>query len=517
MVETLIRWPACAAALAAVAVLGACSRSAPPEAAIPAPPAASQEARTPLAGGPPARLAEAAEAADDTGVAVPTGPVEEAPAPPIQRASYAHAYVHAYAYGRREHALAERRARELAIERRDYFAYRRYLARERLRVQRLRHVRHWYYRDHHLVFEHPDHRHGLPGHGRAAWHGARAHAVPGHAAPAAHAVAAAPAKPAVKAAARPAPHPAALVHPRHSRLVVQPAARPVVLQQSGPPPLAQTTLALPLISPQLAPAATPAQAEAAPAVDLATQLGLLTSAVAEVMKSARLDVPPALSTGGEARVVLTLPPELLTGAQAKAAQVGLGQAARRMFVTAKLAGQGYAITPDAEQTARLEAGEPTVFSWQVKPSSTPGGVLTADMTGSLQGDGSDKTFALGAVTAQIPVAGQAAAAPAPIQAPATAAVQLKLPDLSHIRLGRIRLPDLSGLHLRALGIPGHPTVGVPGLGQVASYKLVALAIVALILILLSAIMRSARARREWAERRRRFHSFEANHFGDEHP
>ncbi len=252
-------------------------------------------------------------------------------------------------------------------------------------------------------------------------------------------------------------------------------------------------------------------------MDLATQLGQLTTAVAEVMKGAKLDVPTALSTGGEAKVVLTLPPDLLAGAQAKAAQVGLGAAARKMFITAKLAGQGYAITPNAEQTARLEAGEPTVFSWDVKPSSTPGGVLTADMTGSLQGDGSDKTFALGAVTAQIPVAGQAAPAPAPIQAPATAAVQLKLPDLSRIKLGQVRMPDLSGLRLRALGIPGHPTVNVPGLGQVASYKLVALGIVLLVLILLGLIMRSARARRERAERRRRFHSFEANHFSDEHP
>ncbi len=254
-------------------------------------------------------------------------------------------------------------------------------------------------------------------------------------------------------------------------------------------------------------------------MDLATQLGQLTTAVAEVMKGAKLDIPSDIAAGHQGKVVLTLPPELLQGARAKAAQVGLGSAARKVLVTAKLAGQGYTITPNVDQSAQLEAGEPTVFNWDVTPSATPGGVLTADMTGSLQGDGEDKTFALGAVTAQIPVAGQSAAAPAPISAPVSQGVHLnlKLPDLSQIKLGSLHLPDLSRLHLRDLGIPGHPTVGVPGLGQVASYKVVATAIVVLILILLLAISRSATARRERAERRRRFHSFEANHYGDEHP
>ena len=525
MGETLIRWQACAGAVAAVLALAACSPSAPPQ-APPAPPVASQEAQPPLAGGPSPRLADAAGAAGDTGFAAPTEPVEEAPAPPIQRVSYDEGWRHRQHVIYRRHVYEravyqrhayDRRARELAIERRDYLAYRRYLAHERLRRDRLIRAHHWYYRHHHLVFAAPVHARG------------RYAIAPRHAAaPAAH-VAAAPARPAVKPAAhpapakaqtvRPAPHPAAWVRPHRSHLRVEPAAAPLALQPSAPPALAQTTLALPLISPQPAPAATPAQAAAAPAVDLATQLGQLTTAVAEVMKGARLDVPPAISSGGEAKVVLTLPPQLLDSARASAAQAGLGPAARKVFVTAKLAGQGYDINPAEEQTARLEAGEPTVFIWDVKPSSTPGGVLTADMTGSLQGDGDDKTFALGAVTAQIPVAGQIAAAPAPIQAPQSTSphLNLKLPDFSHIRLGGVRLPDLSRLHLRDLAIPGHPTVSVPLLGRVASYKVVAAAILALIVILLASIMRNARARRERAERRRRFHSFEANHFGDEHP
>ena len=534
MGETLIRWPAYAAALAAVLAVGACSRSAPPEAALPAQPVASQSAEPPLAGGPSAQ-----DQLATTSVVAPARPVDEAPAPPLQRVSYGH-FVRHHDHEFHEQVAQDRRARELEIERRDYFAYRRYLAEERLRRERLGHVRHWYYRDHHLVFEHPAHgrplhrygfaahRYAAPYHRHASWRAAPLHAAPNHIAHGVHPVvgqvvtkpAAKPvAKPAPAPAARPAPHPAALVHPRSTRIEVKPASQPVALQQSGPRALATTTLALPLISPQPAPAITPDQAAAAPAVDLATQLGQLTTAVAEVMKGARLEVPPAISTGGEAKVVLTLPPDLLDSARAKAAQVGLGSSARKLLVTAKLAGQGYAITPDAEQTARLESGEPTVFSWDVKPSSTPGGVLTADMTGSLQGDGDDKTFALGAVTAQIPVGGQTPAAPAPIQAPASTGMHLnlKLPDLGHVKLGAVRLPDLSGLHLRDLAIPGHPTVGVPGLGQVASYKVVAVAILALLVILLISISRSATARRERAERRRRFHSFEANQLSDEHP
>ena len=560
MGETPIRWPALVATLAAVLALGACERSAPPQAAVTAQPVASQPAQPPLAGGP--QLADAAGGSSNTGVMVPARPVDEAPAPPLQRVAYSHVAHHHLTLAE------ERRARQLEIERRDYFAYRRYLAEQRLHRDHASRERHWYYRNHRLVFEHPErsrpfHRYGGaryaapryaaarpagPRYGAGRYAGAyhrhpQWHAVPAHAGLAHHAVVAhhpvvaapakgpvhavvatpakAPAKPVAKPAptARPAPHPAALIHPRHSRLAIEPVKQ-LAPQLAGPPPLAQTTLALPLIStPQPAPAITPAQAAAAPAVDLATQLGQLTTAVAEVMKGAKLDVPPDIAAGHQGKVVLTLPPELLEGARAKAAQVGLGSAARKVLVTAKLAGQGYTITPNVDQSARLEAGEPTVFNWDVTPTATPGGVLTADMTGSLQGDGEDKTFALGAVTAQIPVAGQPAAAPAPISAPVSpgAHLNLKLPDLSHIKLGSVHLPDLSGFHLRDLAIPGHPTVGVPGLGQVASYKVVASAIVVLILVLLLAISRSATARRERAERRRRFHSFEANHYGDEHP
>ena len=439
--ETLMRWSTWTAAVAAALGLMACSRSAPPM-APPAPPLAEQSAPSLAAGPTPAVIAEA-------GLQEPAGsmaPIPNSPEP--EPVLYAASYDHEIGYDHRP-------------------------ARHRHWVQpHGRWVRHWYYRHHHLVFEHPER-------GRPSHH----HLV----------------RPA-------APHPMA-THPAVSRtpLKVRPEARPVLMAQPQLKPLGPS-LALPLI--ETTPAAssvTPAEAAAAPPIDLGAQLGQLTMAVAVDMKSARLDIPPALASGGEGKVVLTLPADLLATIRAKAGEVRLGPAATRVLVSAKLAGQGYAITPNQEQTARLEPGQPTSFGWQVAPSSAPGGVLTADMTASLRGDGIAKTFALGAVTAQI--AAPAQAAPAEAAAPTAAPAALGLP----------RLPGLGRFRLHDLAIPGHPTLAVPGLGPVASEKVVAAGILALVLILLISIMRSASARRERAERRRRFHRFEATTFGDEHP
>jgi len=495
MGETMIRWPACAAALAAVVALSACSRSAPPEQPVGPPPLAEQAA-PPLAGGPSSQaesdraLAEAAVAAGDTASTAPSLTAE----PVSYETGYGRIYRDAYDHRGPGYAQRERQlAYEQRLEQERHAARERYLAHERILVgkhrptTRHRYVRHWYYRHHQLVFEHPQRSRPL-----------RQVRPP-----------AAVAAPAPQLAGKPAPSPARLVRPRP--IVMKPAARPVVLQQPQVKPI-DHSLALPLITAQAPPAITPDQAAAAPAVDLGTQLGELTSAAALDMKNTRLDLPAALSTGGEGKVTLTLPPDLLATIQAKATAVGLGASGRKVFITAKLAGQGYEITPNQGQTARMDAG-PTVFAWDVKPSAAPGGVLTADMTGSLQGLGEAKTFALGAVTAQI--LGPAQAAAAPVSAPA-AASQVRLPDLAHLQLGGLKLPDLSRLKLHDLAIPGHPTVTVPGLGPVASEKVVGSGLIALVLIFLVAIVRSASARRERAERRKRFHSFEAAQFGDEH-
>ncbi|HEY5410942.1 MAG TPA: hypothetical protein VIJ94_09480, partial [Caulobacteraceae bacterium] len=496
----------CAAVLAAALAISACSRSAPAEAPPVVPPVAEESAPPPLAGGPPAEaapnpaLAEAALVAGDTALAspAPAEPAPDAATPPAAlQISYAEGYIRADRYGYDHRA----QARERAIERQRYDAYQRWL--------RQRRAQHWRLRHHQLVFEHPvrgrlldhyapPHRHDLQPRSARAARPAAPHPARAHAARA---------------------HPANLVRPHRTAIEVRPTAKPVLLPQPAIKPL-DHTLALPLIETRpTTPTPTPAQAAAAPAVDLTTQLGQLTSAAAEDMKGAKLDVPSALSTGGEGKVALTLPPDLLRTIQARASSSSLGPAARKVSVTAKLAGQGYAITPNGEQTARLQINQPAVFSWDVKPSGAAGGVLTADMTASLQGPGSPLTFALGAVTAQIPVVAPAAPvsapAPAPVAAPGLGRLSFgawRVPDLS-----RFGLPDLSRLRLRDLTIPGRPTLGVPGLGQVPSYRVVAAGLFALIVILLAAIARGASARRERAERRRRFHSFETADFGDEHP
>jgi hypothetical protein len=290
--------------------------------------------------------------------------------------------------------------------------------------------------------------------------------------------------------------------------------RPHATAARRPAPAPHAPLALSLIG-------APTAGASSSATDAA--LDGLTAAVAATMKTVTLSVPPDLSAGRPAKVVLTLPADLLESIRAKAAGVGLEGAARRTDVVIVLSGRGYAITPGGEQSAPLKLGEPAVFSWTVQPSNAPGGVLTADMTGALYGGESAATFALGAVTAQVSAA-QAAPVnpPAPVRA-GTRFLGETLPDLSKLDLGalklpdlgKFKLPDLNQFHLQDLAIPGHKTIDLPGLGPVASEKVVTVGILAVILILLMLIARNARQRRLKAERRRRFHSFEATAFADE--
>ncbi len=295
-------------------------------------------------------------------------------------------------------------------------------------------------------------------------------------------------------------------------MAVRPAAKPAALLQKPPLLAPRRLLILPLLQP------TPIKPD--PALGYDPQLGELTAAVATGMKQAQLTIGPELSAGRETRVVLTLPAGLLDSIQGKAADLGLDRAARNASVAVQLSGQGYAVTPNQEQSVRLKPGEASVFSWQVKPAGTSGGVLTADMTGALDGS---RTFALGALTAQIPAAAAASInAPAPIPARANPSRPALL-DLSKLNLGALRLPDLgkmtlphlSRFHLHDLAIPGHKAIDIPGLGPIGSEKLVTVGILAAILLLLIAIARNASARRAKAERRRRFHTFEATSFGDE--
>jgi hypothetical protein len=308
----------------------------------------------------------------------------------------------------------------------------------------------------------------------------------------------------------------ALASQQRHQNAVRPAsyARRPAAAPPRPAPAPHAPLAMSLIAPAIG-GASSAETDAA--------LDRLTAAVALDMKTVTLAVPSDLSSGRSAKVVLTLPATLLESIRAKALAVGLRRAARRAEVVIVLSGRGYAITPGGSQSARLQPGQPAVFSWDVQPSSAPGGVLTADMTGALYGAEPAATFALGAVTAQVSAA---QAAPVNTPAPVRAGINIlgeTLPDLSKLDLGglklpdlgKLKLPDLNQFHLQDLAIPGHKTIDVPGLGPVASEKVVTVGILAVILILLMLIARNARQRRLKAERRRRFHTFEATTFAEE--
>ena len=71
----------------------------------------------------------------------------------------------------------------------------------------------------------------------------------------------------------------------------------------------------------------------------------------------------------------------------------------------------------------------------------------------------------------------------------------------------VRLP--SRLNPRALAIPGHPTVEVPMIGPVPSWKVVSIGLILLALLFVQSLLRGAGARRD---RRRRVAEIEDTYF-----
>ena len=90
-----------------------------------------------------------------------------------------------------------------------------------------------------------------------------------------------------------------------------------------------------------------------------------------------------------------------------------------------------------------------------------------------------------------------------------------IPDLGariRAQIARLGLPDLSHLALPDAALPGRPTVELPVLGEVASWKLVAAGLLLLALLFLRSLLQGASIR---AERRRRFEAFDRDYFGEE--
>lgn len=272
-------------------------------------------------------------------------------------------------------------------------------------------------------------------------------------------------KPAV-VAAKPAP-------------AVKPASKPVVV--APPKPVA----AAPVIKPvaPLKPATPPPAVAVAPKATPAQQLSAAVRP--EVMQGAVLTVPETVTKGQEGKVSLSLPASLMDVIKREAAKLGFGKAAKKAEVSATLTGEGYEITPNAAQTQKLKAGEAARFDWNVKPGAGEKAPLKATVDGTLTGDRKSKTsFSLGTLE-------QAVAAP--VAEVKKAAKGFKLPSF-----------DFPKLSLKALSIPGVPTVDLPVLGKTSSDKLVGAGIALLALLLVIGMARGAAANRARAERRRKF-------------
>jgi hypothetical protein len=196
---------------------------------------------------------------------------------------------------------------------------------------------------------------------------------------------------------------------------------------------------------------------------------------AGIVSNAKLNVSPEVLAGKPGVVSLTLPASLADDLATQAGKLGLTRAAKIVDASAALSGDGYAVLPDGVQTARLKSGEAATFNWQVTPSAAAKGGLAATVGADLKGAGKPQSLAIGTVTAP-------AAAPADAQGGQSAA---------------------GGSVVDKLGVPGSPTVLVPGFGPVKSGLLVLLFIGLLIAVLAIALYNRAQGERRTAERRRR--------------
>ena len=106
----------------------------------------------------------------------------------------------------------------------------------------------------------------------------------------------------------------------------------------------------------------------------------------DVTSGAQFDTK-ALADGNEGVVTLNLPPSLLARLREEAGKLGLGPQARNAEARAKLSGEGYEITPNDTQSARLKEGEAAGFTWNVKPLDNASGTLSADVGVQLKGMG----------------------------------------------------------------------------------------------------------------------------------
>jgi hypothetical protein len=276
-----------------------------------------------------------------------------------------------------------------------------------------------------------------------------------------------PAPSPVRAAQAPAaPRPAA-------PLAKAPAAKPATVAPAKP---AVTTKPLA----KAAPTATPVAKPVVPADAKAAPIGVALSA--PVAAASSLKIADVISTGQPGAVVLTLPQNLLDLIKQQAAKVGLTRAARTTDVSATLTGDGYTITPNGPQTARLKSGEAPAFTWQVAPvAGVEQSPLRAKVEAILRGERNPRAFSLTALEQ---------------------AVKVVFPEPP--KTGFFSGLDLGKLNIGGLKLPDYGEVDVPGIGKAPSRTLIGGGLLLAAAILLLALWRRAVEAKARAARRRKF-------------
>ena len=328
----------------------------------------------------------------------------------------------------------------------------------------------------------------------------------------------------VRPAARPAPvakapAPKAAAPKAAAAKAPVPAAKPVPMAKApapaAPKPAAPKAPAVAANKPVPTP---PAAAAAQKPSAAQGKLGQLQTAVGgAVARGAALTVGPEIAQGKPGQVSLSLPASLLDTLKAEAAKLGLTREARKAEVKATLSGDGYAVTPNGQQTAALKAGEAVRFDWQVAPGAQAKGPLTADVDAVLTGRAKPQTLSLASIQSAVAVAADAAKPKSGFKFPTLPDFGKNLPNFGK------DLPNLG--NNKSAEAPGAPpeadaagdTTGpqpllrdrtLPVVGKVSGRTQGAALLVVLAVVILSAVSSNMSKRRRLAERRRRYRTFQ---------
>lgn len=141
---------------------------------------------------------------------------------------------------------------------------------------------------------------------------------------------------------------------------------------------------------------------AAPTAEAASKLSALSAALGPVIASrAVLKGVEGLKTGAPGDVSLSVPPDFGDGLRNEAKRSGMAESATSAAVTAKLTGDGYAVSPSEAQSQPLMSGKATDFRWTVTKMEAARGPLQAEIGADLLGGGKQH-LDFGAITGKAP-------------------------------------------------------------------------------------------------------------------